>query len=174
MKEFDKRSKHFPFGDHFNCSQNLFSWLCIDVVGRKFFLSLLGLKWLIHIIFIQNISPILILAKSTRIIHHNQLLNQIWKNFVFNEEMTSKCSLLQVNAPLPEKTWGRAWVVFVVKTKMACVHNVRWNTIPVCYVAIEKWKFKIMVPKRFRLYINVKKHMRIYVTVSENNLVPLR
>ena len=41
----------------------------------------------------------------------------------------------------------------------------------ICYVAIEK--FKIMVPKRFRLYINVKKHMRIYVTVSENNLVHL-
>ena len=30
-----------------------------------------------------------------------------------------KCSLLQVNAPLTEKTWGRDWVVFVVKTKMA-------------------------------------------------------
>ena len=30
-----------------------------------------------------------------------------------------KCSLLQVNAPLTVKTWGRDWVVFVVETKMA-------------------------------------------------------
>ena len=30
-----------------------------------------------------------------------------------------KCSPLQVNALLTEKTWGWGWVVFVVKTKMA-------------------------------------------------------
>ena len=38
---------------------------------------------------------------------------------MFNEEIRKKCSLLQVNVPLTEKTWGRVWVVFVVKTEMA-------------------------------------------------------
>ena len=34
LGEFDKRSKHFPFGDHFISSPNLFSWLCTDFVEK--------------------------------------------------------------------------------------------------------------------------------------------
>ena len=42
-----------------------------------------------------KIFPRFWLAKSTRIIHHNQLLKTkiIWKNFAFNEPMTSKVQL---------------------------------------------------------------------------------
>ena len=46
LREFDKRSKHFLFGDHFNNSHNLIFWLCRDIVRRKYYWcwSLLGLK----------------------------------------------------------------------------------------------------------------------------------
>ena len=38
LGEFDKRSKHFAFGDHSTSSRNLFHWLCTDFVWRKFML----------------------------------------------------------------------------------------------------------------------------------------
>ena len=38
LREFDKRSEHFPFGDHFIDSHNLFFWLCTDIVRRKLML----------------------------------------------------------------------------------------------------------------------------------------
>ena len=56
------------------------------------------------------------LAKSTRIIHHNQSL--MWRILCLTWKWCQKCSLLQVNALLTEKTWGWGWVVFIVKTKM--------------------------------------------------------
>ena len=34
-REFDEKLKHFFFGDHFTNSQNLFSWLWMDIVGKK-------------------------------------------------------------------------------------------------------------------------------------------
>ena len=47
-----------------------------------------------HYYYSCKIFPRFWFAKSTRIIHHNQLLiDQIWKNFVFNEPMTSKVQL---------------------------------------------------------------------------------
>ena len=46
------------------------------------------------------------LARSTRLIHHNQLL---MTKFVFSEEMAS-------NAPVSE-TWGRGWVALIVNLK---------------------------------------------------------
>ena len=36
------------------------------------------------------------------------------------------------------------------------MHNVRWNTIPVCYVAIEKWKFKVICTCLRRSYLQLK------------------
>ena len=67
-----------------------------------------------------KIFPQFWLAKSTCIIHHNQLLmTKFGKILCLTRKWRQKCSLLQVNAPLTEKTWGRDWVVFVVKTKMA-------------------------------------------------------
>ena len=60
------------------------------------------------------------LAKSTRIIHHNQLLmTNFGRILCLTRKWRQKCSLLQVNAPLTKKTWGRGWVVLVVKKKMA-------------------------------------------------------
>ena len=67
-----------------------------------------------------KIFPQFWLAKSTRFIDHIQLLmSKFGKVFCLTRKWRKKCSLLQVNAPLTEKTWGRDWVVFFVKTKMA-------------------------------------------------------
>ena len=67
-----------------------------------------------------KIFPRFWLVKSTRIIHHNQLLmTKFGRILCLTRKWRQKCSPLQVNAPLTEKTWGRGWVVLVVKTKMA-------------------------------------------------------
>ena len=59
------------------------------------------------------------LAKSTRIIHHNLLLmTKFGRILCLTRKRRENCSPLKVNAPLTEKTWGRGWVVFVLKTKM--------------------------------------------------------
>ena len=39
---FDKRSKHFPFGDHFIYSYNLISWQCMGIIRRKLMLVTFG------------------------------------------------------------------------------------------------------------------------------------
>ena len=67
-----------------------------------------------------KIFPSFWLAKSTCIIHHNQLQMTKFRRILrLTNQWHQKCSFLQVNAPLTEKTWGRGWVVLVVKTKMA-------------------------------------------------------
>ena len=59
------------------------------------------------------------LAKSTCIIHHNQLLmTKFGRILCLTRKWCQKCSPLQVNVPLAEKTWGWGWVVLVVKAKM--------------------------------------------------------
>ena len=35
LREFGKRSKHFPLGDHLINSHNFISWQCMDIVRRK-------------------------------------------------------------------------------------------------------------------------------------------
>ena len=68
-----------------------------------------------------KIFPQFWLAKSTHIIHHNQLLmTKFGRILCLTRKWRQKCSLLQVNTPLTEKTWARGWVVFVVKTNMQC------------------------------------------------------
>ena len=42
LREFDKKSKHFPLGDHFINSHNLVSWHCMDIIGRKLMLVTIG------------------------------------------------------------------------------------------------------------------------------------
>ena len=42
LREFDKRSRHFPLGDHFINSHNLISWHCMDIVRRKLTLVTIG------------------------------------------------------------------------------------------------------------------------------------
>ena len=69
-----------------------------------------------------KIFPQFWLAKSTRIILHNQLLSMMTKFgrvLCLMRKWRQKCSPLQVKAPLTKKTWGWGWVVFVVKTRMA-------------------------------------------------------
>ena len=67
-----------------------------------------------------KIFPQFWLAKSTRIIRHKQLLmTKFGRSLCLTRKWRQKCSPLQGKAPLTEKTWGRGWVVFVVKTKMA-------------------------------------------------------
>ena len=59
-------------------------------------------------------------AKSTCIIHYNQLMTtKFGRILCLMRKWRQKCSPLQVNASLTEKMWGRSWVVLVVKTKMA-------------------------------------------------------
>ena len=75
---------------------------------------------IIIIYYSFKIFPQFWLAKSTRIIRHNHLLmTKFGRILCLTRKWRQKCSLLQVNTPLTEKTWGRRWVVFVVKTKMA-------------------------------------------------------
>ena len=67
-----------------------------------------------------KIFPQFWLAKSTRIIHHNQLLiTKFGRILCLTMKCRQKCNPLQVNALLTEKTWGRGWVVLVVERKMA-------------------------------------------------------
>jgi len=65
-----------------------------------------------------KIFPRFWLAKSTRLIHHNQLLmTKFGRNLTLTRKWRQKCSFSQVKAPLTEKTWGRGWVVLVVNLK---------------------------------------------------------
>ena len=58
------------------------------------------------------------LAKSTRIIHHNQsLMTKFGRISCLMRKWRQKYSLLQVHALLTKKTWGRGWVVLVVNLK---------------------------------------------------------
>ena len=58
------------------------------------------------------------LAKSTRIIHHNQsLMTKFERISCLMRKWRQKYSLLQVHALLTKKTWGRGWVVLVVNLK---------------------------------------------------------
>ena len=67
-----------------------------------------------------KIFPRFWLAKSTRLILHNQLLmTKFGRILCLARKWVKNAPFLQVNAPLTEKTWGRGWVVLVVETKMA-------------------------------------------------------
>lgn len=44
IREFDKRTKHFPLGDQFIDSHNLFSLLWLDIVRRRLMLGTLATK----------------------------------------------------------------------------------------------------------------------------------
>ena len=65
--------------------------------------------------------PCFWLVKTTRIIHHNQLLLEFGTNFVilnrWRQNDVKSAAWLQVIEPLTIKTWGRGWVVLVVRTK---------------------------------------------------------
>ena len=89
-----------------------------DRTENAFEMSLNALFNLNNIYYSFKIFPRFWLAKSTRIIHHNQLLmTKFGRILCLTRKWRQKCSLLQVNAPLTEKTWGRGWVVLVEKTK---------------------------------------------------------
>ena len=75
-----------------------------------------------------KIFPQFWLAKSTRIIHHNQLLmTKFGRILCLTRKWRQKCNLLQVNAPLTEKTWERdsVGVVVFVKIKWWTLHSFR-------------------------------------------------
>ena len=65
-----------------------------------------------HIYYSFNIFPRFWLVKTTRIIHHYQLLlTKFAKNFGIFNRWHQKCSPLQIIEPLPKKTWGRGSLV---------------------------------------------------------------
>ena len=54
-----------------------------------------------------KIFPRFWLVKTTRIIHHNQLLwTKFEENFVLLNQWRQKCNLLQIIEPFTEKTWA--------------------------------------------------------------------
>ena len=65
-----------------------------------------------------KIFPWFWLAKSTQLIHHNQLLMTKCGRILCD---VKNAAFSQVKAPLTEKTWGRGWVVLVVNMK-------KWRT----------------------------------------------
>ena len=70
----------------------------------------------IYNVYSFKIFPRFWLAKSTRTIHHNQLLmTKFGRMLCLTRKWRQK--FLQVNEPLTEKTWGWGWVVLVVTTK---------------------------------------------------------
>ena len=67
LREFDKRSKRFPFSDHFINSHNLFYWLCMYIVRRKLILITLGLiKHYLKFTYQESASQSLISALKTK------------------------------------------------------------------------------------------------------------
>ena len=56
LKSLDRRSKHFAFVGHFVNSHKLFSWWCMDIVGRK--LILVTLAKLKQRLRLKNVSSI--------------------------------------------------------------------------------------------------------------------
>ena len=82
-----------------------------------------------------KIFPQFWLAKSTHIIHHNQLLmTKFGRILCLTRKWRQKCSLLQVNAPLTEKTWGWDWEDWFKGTsypvsKLLAVHHLRNNEV---------------------------------------------
>ena len=77
-----------------------------------------------------KIFPRFWLAKRTRLIHQLPM-TKFGRILCLTRKWHKKCSLLQVNELLTEKTCGQGWVVLVVKTKMAdtsLVSRVRTGT----------------------------------------------
>ena len=71
-----------------------------------------------------KIFPQFWLAKSTRIIHHNQLLmTKFGRILCLTRKWRQKCSLLQVNAPLTEKTWDEVELFSFWKLKWRTLHS---------------------------------------------------
>ena len=59
------------------------------------------------------------MAKITHITRHNQLLSTKLEEFCHIELILVKSEAkLQIIEPLIEKTWGRGWIVLVIRTKM--------------------------------------------------------
>ena len=90
---------------------------------------------LIHelLLFSFKIFPRFWLAKSTLLIHHNQLLmTKFGRILCLTRKWRQKCSLLQVNEPLTEKTWGRGWVIlgrhYILPTKTTSIER-DWDWI---------------------------------------------
>ena len=68
------------------------------------------------------IFPCFWLVKAKRIIHHNQLLlTKFGKNVIilnrWRQNDVKGTAFLEVIEPLTVKTWGRGWIVLVVRTK---------------------------------------------------------
>ena len=104
----------------FNSKHLMFSRIWLSVIWHHNHTAGLKLSDNNNNYYSFKIFPQFWLAKSTRIIHHNQLLmTKCARILCLTRKWRQKCSLLQVNAPLTKRTWGRGWVVFIVKTKMA-------------------------------------------------------
>ena len=111
----------WPNGRHvFLPTNKTFEGICLALAGTFrekewwiFFNATLNLHYYSFKIF-----PQFWLGKSTRIIHHSQLLMTKFARILnLTRKWRQKCSLLQVKAPLTEKAWERGWAVLVVNTQ---------------------------------------------------------
>ena len=96
-----------------------------------------------------KIFPQFLLAKSTRIIHHNQLLMTKFGRILYlTRKWRQKCSLLRVKAPLPRRLgkevklfwlWKKSsmfdWIYcFSMKDQLTLIHRTCEQNFPVTYI----------------------------------------
>ena len=96
VRKFDKRSEHFPLGDHFSNSHNHFPWLCIDFVGRKLMLVNFG-AWNFKHSFVNSLSYLPSLRRPLCELYFSHVTSyeNIYRFFCIKEILQGSSSLLQ-------------------------------------------------------------------------------
>ena len=89
LREFDKRSKHFLWGDHFINSHNLISWNCMDIVRGNWCWSQLGLKGLNTNMFLFPFYGCMLLTRFRRLIPFLHFCTENWSIFFFQRKIAT-------------------------------------------------------------------------------------
>ena len=98
LREFDKRSKYFLFGDHLINSHNLISWHCVDIVWRKLMLVTMGLRCFVF----PNIMSWILRKRTTIHVHISVKKLQALKTTchelpVYSKTFFKRYSLFKIN-----------------------------------------------------------------------------
>ena len=123
-------------------------------------------RWDVNNIHNFKIFPRFWLVKTTRRIHHNQLLfAKFGKNLCHIESMTSKwrqkCSPLQIIEPLMEKTWGQGCVIFCERK-----NKERNGETPLRTRKYFEWIIKQLLNSAFVEYEELCRFCCIYIVAS--------
>ena len=112
LREFDKRSRHFPLGDHFINSHNLIAWHCMDIVRRKLMLlGLKGLKLYCTFFSLEKLEVLFLLKEVLKAFSRSQ-----------NDKTSNIWQLASITMTFflkPEVEW---WQLLHFPTKMTLVH----------------------------------------------------